>query len=143
MKFTFVILLFLLISACSENKPVLTLNEKNYLKTQDSLVKYKSDILENSEENLSDYMKLDYQSYKTKYQLSEKEMEITTRTFITRCEIVKAFKSIRENRSRSNLNQYHSKDSIKGNYSFDKNLKSADVTKDKDAKIMMKAFEEK
>ncbi len=151
MKIVIAIFLLFLFSACSENKPALTLNEKNYLKTQDSLVKYKSDILAFSGEDstdIADYMKLDYQSYQAKYQLSEREMDITRRWLNVRCEEIKVFKAMQENISRSKLNQYHSansKDSIKGNYSFDKNLKPVNSKEDEDAevKVLMDAFEEK
>lgn len=141
MKFILTIFLLFLFSACSENQSVLSLNEKNYQETQDSLVKYKSYISENTE-SLSDYMKLDYQSYKAKYNLSEKEMEITRKSFNTTYEIAKAFKAIDQNMSRSNL-PHPVKDSIKGNYSFDKNLKPANISKDEDVEVevMMEAFE--
>lgn len=143
MKIVIVIFLLFLFSACSENKPVLTLNEKSYLKTQDSLAKYKSYISENPE-GLSDYMKLDYQSYKAKYNLSEKEMEITRKSFNTTYEIAKAFKAIDQNMSRSNL-PHPVKDSIKGNYSFDKNMKPANIKKNEDVevKVLMEAFNKK
>jgi hypothetical protein len=112
-----------LLLACSENKPPLTLNEKNYIETQDSLIKYKSALLEFSGDDstsISDFIKLDYKSYKSKYQLSEKEMDILRRTLNVRFETIKGFIEIKKNMFRSNINEHtsESQDS-KGNYSFD------------------------
>ena len=112
-----------LLLACSENKPALTLNERNYIETQDSLIKYKSVLLEFSGDDstsISDFIKLDYKSYKSKYQLSEKEMDILRRTFNVRLETIKGFTEIKNNMFRSNINEHtsESQDS-KGNYSFD------------------------
>lgn len=153
MKFVIPIMLFLLFLACSDDKPILTLNEKNYLKTQDSLVKYKSFIAKLSDgntlqKNVSDYINLDYKVYKNKYHFSEKQMDSTRRALNTCCKIVKTFIEIEENMSRSNLIKYHSvnpNDSIKGSYSFDQKLKPAKLNKDKnvEVKVLMDAFEEK
>ncbi|MDF3028209.1 MAG: hypothetical protein K0S23_2516 [Fluviicola sp.] len=147
-KTPFYILILFLISACLEKKTELSQSEKNYLETQDSLIKYKSDIFQFLDEDslqssVSDYIKLDYQHYKTKYRLSEKEMDATRKAFITTYEIAKTFKEIGENTSRSDSN--YSRGSIKGTYSFDQKLKPANVSKDEDTevKVLMEDFKSK
>lgn len=151
MKAVLLPLAFMGLFACSENKPVLSENEQNYLQTRDSLVKYRSAVLElsgNDTAMLLDFMKLDYADYKAKYRLSEKEMDVLRRTFNVRCEEVKAFKAIRENMSRDVSTQpERSKDTTKGTYSFDRKLKPANVKEnasdEEEIKIMMDAFEGK
>lgn len=151
MKAVLIPLTLLVLFACSENKPVLTENEKNYRSTQDSLVKYRPDVLElsaNGTASVIDFMELDYADYKSKYQLSEKEMDVLRRTFNVRYEQAKAFKAIGENMSRSISTQpEHSKDTGKGTYSFDRKLKPANVKEnasdEEEIKILMDAFEGK
>lgn len=151
MKAVAILLTGFVLFACSENKPALTENEKNYLDTRDSLLKYRSDILElstNDTSAVSDFIRLDYAAYKAKYKLSEKEMDVMRRTLNVRCEQVKAFKAIRENMSRSGAAySRHSKDTVKGSYSFDQKLKPANLkqpaSKDEEVEILMDAFEGK
>ncbi len=144
MKSIISILLSFLVFACSENKRELTQNEKNYYQTQDSLIKYKSDILELSGEDTSmitDFIRLNYANYKKKYQLSEKEMDVMRRTLNVRCEEVKTFKAIQENISQPI--QPYTKDSVRGDYSFNKKLKPANSAKEEDVEteVLMNAFE--
>lgn len=151
MKATLLPLILLALFSCSENKAVLTENEQNYLQTQDSLAKYRSDILALSSEDTSeiiDFINLDYSAYKAKYHLSEKEMDIMRRTLNVRCEEVKAFKAIRQNMSHPiSTHPEHSKDTSKGTYSFDRKLKPANVKEDASEEeqigILRDAFEGK
>lgn len=148
MKFLILFALSFLVLACSDKKPELTQNEKNYLQTRDSLVKYKAEVLEISATDtlaVTDFMRMDYASYKEKYNLSEKEIDILRRTLNVRCEQAKAFKLIEENLSRRIPKDAPSKDSVEGNDSFNQKLKPANLAKDdeEEVKILMDAFEKK
>ena len=87
MKYLITFLLSLLVLACSENKRELSQNEKNYLQTQDSVLKYKSEVLQLSGDDTSmvvDFIRMDYENYKEKYNLSEKDLDIMRRTLNVR-----------------------------------------------------------
>jgi hypothetical protein len=76
--------------------------EKEYNAVSDSLTKYKTGIVTNSkkvQQSLEDYMKLDYDVYKSKYKLSEKEMNDLAHTFTTSYQIAKTMIAIEKNMS--------------------------------------------
>jgi hypothetical protein len=146
MKYLTTFLLSLLVLACSENKRELSQNEKNYLQTQDSVLKYKSEVLQLSGDDTSmvvDFIRMDYENYKEKYDLSEKDVDIMRRTLNVRVQEAKVFKEIQENMSRSAIGHPRSTDSTNRNYSFNKKLKPANSAKEEDVEVevLMKAFE--
>lgn len=93
---------FLLLTACSSTGKEISVFEKHYSAVSDSLVKYKKEIIVTTgtiDSSLSDYMNLDYSAYKSKYKLSDLEMEELAQTFIVTYEIGQTRRAIEENMS--------------------------------------------
>ena len=96
---------FLLLSACNSPEKNLSENEKSYNSVSDSLDKYRSEIITSTgkiQTSISDYMKLDYASYKSKHKLSDKEMINLAQTFTISYEIARTIKEINENMDKIN-----------------------------------------
>lgn len=93
---------FLFLTACASSHKDLSDNEKNYNAVSDSLVKYKTEIIVDSGAilpTMSDYMKLDYSSYQSKYRLSDKEMEELAQTLTVSYQVARTMKEIDNNMS--------------------------------------------
>ena len=120
-----VLLPLILLLACSQNPPVPSKHEQNYLQTRDSLIKYKSLVLEISTDSITetiDFINLDYATYKEKYHASDSEMDLICKSLNTRCEIAKTLKAIKDNMRLLEFsnNKIAPKNRLQKNYSFNK-----------------------
>lgn len=108
MKFIFITLSSFLIFACSNGDSDLTYTEKNYLQTQDSLRKYQKEVLEFDKDtmriSIQDYIRLNYQNFKSKHKLDENQINQLTELFTIRYEMGKLLREINNNDSIHSLN---------------------------------------
>lgn len=140
--------IFLFLTACTSSNKELTDNEKNYNAVSDSLVKYKSEIEANSgkiQTTMLDYMKLDYASYKSKYEFSDKEMEALSKTFTVSYQIARTMKEIDDNLSmKTNSNAADSllsdHQGNKSDYKFDPS-KSSEKEGGNELDVLKEAFD--
>jgi hypothetical protein len=134
--------------ACAPSNKELSKNEKRYNSVSDSLVKYKTEMKTstgNIQTMLSDYMKLDYASYKSKYKLSDKEMTDLAQTFTISYQIARTKKEIDDNMSI--LIDTNKADSLleelqknKSDYKFDPK-KSTEVENGNESDVLMQAYD--
>lgn len=148
MNMTYKLYILLFLTACTTSNKELSENEKSYNSVSDSLVKYESEIKSNSgkiETTMSDYMKLDYEAYKTKYKLSDKEMEVLAQTFTVSYQIARTMKDIENNMS-IKPNTYKADSLIeelqkdKSDYKFDPN-KSSEKESGNELDVLMEAYD--
>ncbi len=146
MKNKLFILIFL--PACTLSNKQLSEQEKEYNAVSDSLTKYKTGIVTNSkkvQQSLEDYMKLDYDEYKSKYKLSEKEMNELANTLTTSYQIAKTIIAIEKNMS--NLSKIDKKIDIiekkmqkeTSDYKYNSN-ESSDHQIKSEYEVMMEAY---
>lgn len=117
-SFIYLLVVALISFACSGK--VKSKHEVLYDSVSDSLVKYQDCILQKSDNSMSDFMSLDYDTYKSQYQLTDKEMDQLSKTFEVSYEIAKISKSIRENMelTTDGMDHINSLDSSETDYTF-------------------------
>ncbi len=148
MNMTKKLYIFLFLTACTSSHKELSENEKNYNAVSDSLVKYKNEIKVNSGTilpTMSDYMKMDYASYKSKYKLTDKEMTDLAQTFSVSFQIARTMKEIDDNIS--NITSTDNADSLlkeiqkdKSDYKFNPN-KSIESENGNELDVLIEAYD--
>jgi hypothetical protein len=148
MNMTKTLYIFLFLTACTSSHKKLSDNEKNYNAVSDSLVQYKNEIKANSGTilpTMSDYMKMDYASYKSKYKLSDKEMTDLAQKFSVSYQIARKMKEIEDNMS--NITSTNKADSLlneiqkdKSDYKFDPN-KTTETENGNELDVVMEAYD--
>ena len=141
MKKVIYLAIFAVIAACNA-KP--DKHELLYNSTADSLRKYRNNLQEAGlTVETKDCMKLNYSDFKSKYHMTDSDMDAFAHTCEVTYSIAATLRAIEENQKLFDDLSFHS-DTVKADYSFNKELPPAGTYKNEDAeiKVLQSAFDE-
>jgi len=145
MKIFIIPIIAITITACTGSKKELSEHEKLYAEVADSLVKYKKEIpYELKKQKFSDFIKLDYKTFKTKYDLSEEEMKILIDSYIVSYKIAQTTREIEKNMLEFKKSSGLLERSEPGDYDYSFNKEDTSLFppgKDVEVQVLMEAYD--
>jgi uncharacterized protein YceK len=148
MKLTVYFILLIILSSCSSILKEQSIHETLYTNVADSLKVYRDDINKATgikDTVRQDFMALSYALFRSKYDLTEKEVDLIANEYKIAVDIGKAFKSINENTSKAksiNLNLDSTKEVP--DYKFHANQSQRNIKLENDTNsinVLMKAYD--